>query len=170
MWAVAKDAQWKSENDFRQLRDLLKGQIDCPTKRVNLFFHRGCWRGKSWRWYRWWGESHHAITDLCDSNTEYWRTFCLSAVFIVLPSYQPVRCGGGGIDKFNTFKLSQLGFQLLARPAYNGQGFQLLCDRVRRIKPIFVITSNTEYNTPHTGKGHVFFLILTENTPKIGFI
>jgi hypothetical protein len=79
-------------------------------------------------------------------------------------------CVTATLSTVDTFKLSQLGIQLLARPAYNGQGFQLLCDRVRRIKPIFVITSNTEYNTPHTAKGHVFFLILTENTPKIGFI
>jgi hypothetical protein len=49
-------------------------------------------RWDCWRW--WWGENHCVVTDPCDSNTEYWRTFCLSSVLIVLPSYPGEKEGG----------------------------------------------------------------------------
>jgi hypothetical protein len=65
----------------------------------------------------------------CDSNTEYWKIFSQDSVFIVLPSYQPVRCGRGGqeIDsQHDTYRQSQLGSQLPARPSRKETGFTII--------------------------------------------
>ncbi len=56
--------------------------------------------------------------------------------------------GGQEIDgQCNTYGLSLLDFQILARPTHSEQGLQLLCDWGRRIKLFFVFTGDTQTST-----------------------
>ncbi len=122
------------------------GRVTAQQKESSYSFSGDVKEVKCWRWCWWWGENHCDVTDLSNSSTEYWRTFCLSSVFIVLPSYQSVRWGGvQEIDgQRDTYRWSWLDFLILARPTYNEQGWQLFCDWGRQIKPFFVFTGDTD--------------------------
>jgi hypothetical protein len=81
-----KMLKWKSENNFRQPKDLLKRARETAQQKESTYSLSGdVEEVRYWRWCWWWVENHCAVTEPCDSNTEHWRTFCLNSVFIVLP-------------------------------------------------------------------------------------
>jgi hypothetical protein len=129
------------EYDFRHSRDLLK-QAEWQLKKDSPYSFSGdVEEVRCWRWCWWWGEHNCAVTNPCNSKTEYRRTFCLNSVFIVLPLYQPVRSGRGQEmdSQHDTYRLSQLDLQLLTGPTCNEVGLQLFCVWGRLIKPILYL-------------------------------
>jgi hypothetical protein len=101
-------------------------------KRVNLLFLRGCWRGEMMTMMlimRW--------EPLCRHRTVQQQHLILKNLFSGLSIYssplmsavRSLRCGVGGqeIDgQQDTFKWSQLGSQLPARPPYSKIGFTII--------------------------------------------
>ncbi len=114
-----KTLKWKLENNFTQPRDLLKlGKSDRPTNRVNLLFLRGCWRGEMLEimlMMRWEPLCHHRSV-----RQQHWLLENLrqNLVFILLASYQQVRCTWGQEmdSQRDTNRHLHLDFELLARP------------------------------------------------------
>ncbi len=79
------------------------------------------------------------------SNTEYWRTFCLGSAFIVFPSYQQVEWGGGGGQEMDSQHdiNDQAGFPDPSHTHIQWTGFTIILWLERWLKPFFVFSSST---------------------------
>ncbi len=92
VFVVVRQGSWTTitvAKDSRQPKDLFKnGQSDSPNKSQLALFLRRCSRGDMMILMMRWDYCACAITELCDSNTEYWGIFPQDSVFIALASYQ----------------------------------------------------------------------------------
>ncbi len=71
-WAVAKDTQMKFGKKNLQPRGLLRWWGWQPNKKSTYSFSGDDEEVRCWRWSWWWVENYCAVTDLCDSNIDYW--------------------------------------------------------------------------------------------------
>ncbi len=145
-WMVEKDVKMRVGKQLLASKQLKWVEWQ-PKKESSYSFIGNVEEVRRWLWCWWWSENYCTVTEPWYNNTEYteyWRTFFPDSIFIVLPSWQRMRCGGKGqqIDgQHDTCRQSQLDLQLLARPQYNGQSLQplqLFCDWESWIKADFL--------------------------------